>query len=185
MEWLQTYLGRELRVPEFNADAITLEEVATVLSRICRFGGRTSVFYSVAEHSVRVADLVRDLGGSPQDQFAGILHEVDEALLGFDPPAPLLKLLPDLRALKDQALRAGLRRYGLPEELPEVVHRADLVLLATEKRDLLKPEPRPWRPLPAPLPGRIEPWAAGAPPRMRFRQRFRALARAAGYEGEE
>ena len=183
--WLQTYLGRELRVPEFNEDAITLEETATVLSRICRFGGRVLVPYSVAEHSVRVAELVCRMGGSAVEQFVAINHEIDEAILGFDPPAPLLRLLPDLRQLKEAAYRAGMRRYGLPEAMPEVVKHADAVLLATEKRDLMREPPRKWQKLPDPLPDRIEPWTRGAPPRMRFRARWKVLAAAAGFEGEE
>ena len=87
--WIQTGEGKQLRIPEFNADAISLGETATVLSRICRFGGRTRVFYSVAEHSVRVAQCVADLGGTLHEQFYALNHEGDEALLGFDTPSPI------------------------------------------------------------------------------------------------
>lgn len=142
--WLQTYEGKQLRVPEFNGDAISLNETATVLSRICRFGGRTRVFYSVAEHSVRVAECVAKLGGSLFEQFYALNHEGDESLLGFDPPAPLMKLLPDLRDLKHKAHEAYMKRYGLPVEMPAIVKRADLILLATEKRDLMEPSPAEW-----------------------------------------
>ena len=34
-----------------------------------------------------------------------------------------------------------------------------MVMLATEKRDLLEPEPRAWIKLPAPMQYQIEPWA--------------------------
>jgi len=139
--WIQTYEGKQLRIPEWNHDAISLNETATVLSRICRFGGRTRVFYSVAEHSLRVAQCVADLGGSLFEQFYALNHEGDEALLGFDPPSPMLKLLPDLRDLKRKAHESYMRRYGLPVEMPAIVKRADLILLATEKRDLMLPTP--------------------------------------------
>lgn len=142
--WLQTYEGKQLRIPEWNHDAISLNETATVLSRICRFGGRTRVFYSVAEHSLRVAQCVADLGGSLFEQFYALNHEGDEALLGFDPPSPMLKLLPDLRDLKRKAHESYMRRYGLPVEMPAIVKRADLILLATEKRDLMEPSPAEW-----------------------------------------
>jgi hypothetical protein len=59
--------------------------------------------------------------------------------------------------VKLAAHRRYCRRYGLPEALAPIVKRADLVLLATEKRDLMGPEPRPWRPLPEPLAERIVP----------------------------
>lgn len=180
--WLQTYLGGQLRIPEWNHDAICLEETATVLSRICRFGGRTIEPYMVSEHSVRVAYCVEALGGSALEQFQAINHEGDEALLGFDPPAPLLQLLPDLKVIKRLAHESYMRRYGLPVDLPVVVKRADLILLATEKRDLMRPEPRRWMELPDPLPGKISPWPN---PYQRFVAKWRELAKAVGYVGVE
>lgn len=180
--WLQTYLGRQLRVPEWNHDAICLEETAYVLSGIHRFGARTDPYYTVSEHSVRVADCIALLGGSALEQFIGINHEGDEALLGFDPASPLLRLLPDLKALKRLAHESYMRRYGLPIELPAIVKHADLVLLSTEKRDLMQPEPMRWMELPEPLKSKILPWPN---PYARFVQRWRELAQAAGYQGKE
>ena len=189
--WIQTYLGRQMRIPEWNHDAITLTETATVLSRICRWGGRTGDFYSVAEHSVRVAACVRDLGGTPLEQFIAINHEGDEALLGFDPPAPMLKLLPDLSKLKRQAHESYMRRYGLPLDLPRIVKRADAILLATERRDLMMPCPDgvEWKCAEEPLADRIVPWAQPIDPHAHiahaFMRHWRLLARAAGYSGSE
>lgn len=188
--WLQTHLGRQLRVPEWNHDAICLEETAYVLSGIHRFGARTDPYYTVAEHSVRVADCIVQLGGSALEQFIGINHEGDEALLGFDPASPLLRLLPDLKALKRLAHESYMRRYGLSIELPAIVKHADLVLLATEKRDLMRANPTmpagsvplKWADLPPAIPGKIVPWPN---PYARFVQRWRELAQAAGYQGKE
>ena len=183
--WLQTHLGRQMRIPEWNHDAITLRETATVLSRICRWGGRTSVFYSVAEHSIRVAECVRDLGGTPLEQFIAINHEGDEALLGFDPPAPMLKLLPDLRELKSLAHESYMKRYGLPLELPAIVKRADAILLATERRDLLPPCPEgvEWKSAEEPLVERIKPWVGRD--FAAFSYFWQRLAKAAGFTGAE
>lgn len=181
--WLQTHLGRQLRVPEWNHDAICLEETAYVLSGIHRFGARTDPYYTVAEHSVRVADCIALLGGSALEQFVGINHEGDEALLGFDPASPLLRLLPDLKALKRLAHESYMRRYGLPIELPAIVKHADLVLLATERRDLMKGgEFVNMTEMPEPLKSKIVPWPN---PYARFVQRWRELAQAAGYQGKE
>lgn len=179
--WLQTYEGKQLRIPEFNSDAISLRETATVLSRICRFGGRTRVFYSVAEHSIRVAECVAMLGGTPLEQFYALNHEGDEALLGFDPPSPLLKLLPDLRDLKRKAHTAYMKRYGLPVEMPAIVKRADLILLATEKRDLMGPSPAEWTCGEEPLAERIDSFSMT--PRFDFIAKWRSLVSAAGYTG--
>jgi hypothetical protein len=72
---------------------------------------------------------------SALEQFQALNHEGDEALLGFDPPAPLVAVCPGLAEVKLAAHRRYCRRYGLPEALAPIVKRADLVLLATEKRD--------------------------------------------------
>ena len=159
--WVQTYRGYALEVPTFECpdEAITVEETAHVLAGINRFGSRTKEPYNVAQHSVLVARWVRDNGGSALEQFQALNHEGDEALLGFDPPAPLVATCPGLAEVKLAAHRRYCRRYGLPEALAPIVKRADLVLLATEKRDLMGPEPRPWRPLPEPLAERIVPWS--------------------------
>lgn len=182
--WLQTYLGKQLRIPEWNHDVITLTETAYVLSGINRFGARTEPYYTVSEHSVRVADCVALLGGTPLDQFIAINHEGDEALLGFDPASPLLKLLPDLKALKRLAHESYMRRYDLPIELPAVVKHADLVLLATEKRDLMRggAHVASGIKLPDPLPGKIIPWPN---PYARFVKCWRELAASVGFKGVE
>ena len=185
--WVQSHNGRVIPLPSFDCpESITLTSTAWVLAGINRFGARTvGSYYNVAHHSVLVARLVRDLGGTVLEQFQALNHEGDESLLGFDPPAPLVRVCPDLRRLKHTAHVAYCNRYGLPIELPEVVKHADAVLLATEKRDLMREPPRKWQKLPDPLPDRIEPWTRGAPPRMRFRARWKVLAAAAGFEGEE
>jgi uncharacterized protein len=165
-----------------TADGLT--ETATVLSRLCRFGGRTNEAYTVAEHCIRVATCVKALGGTVFDQWEAMHHEDDEVLLGFDPASPLLKLTPDLRALKHRASVQARRRYGLPgDEMPAIVKRADMILLATEKRDLMGPCKTPgakWIALPDPLPEKITPFRWGAAGAA-FVDHWQELAAAVGY----
>jgi hypothetical protein len=52
-----------------------------------------------------------------------------------------------------------MNRYGLPVEMPAIIKIADMVMLSTEKRDLMKPEPMPWYSMPEPLQDTIVPWS--------------------------
>jgi hypothetical protein len=58
-----------------------IDVIGKSLSNICRFGGHVN-FYSVAEHSVRVADWLRKEGASTRVVLMGLLHDATEAFIG-------------------------------------------------------------------------------------------------------
>jgi len=127
---------------------IHIQDIAHGLAKTCRFGGQSRAFYSVAQHSVLVSEIVPD-----GLHFPALMHDMAEAYVG-DVVGPLKQLLPDYKIVEDRVERACCERFGLTLELvkqPEV-KRADLRLLRTEQRDLTNATQDEWNGLSAYLP---------------------------------
>jgi uncharacterized protein len=187
-DWLQTAHGRAFWPLDPRASEVFLDDIGHHLSMLCRYGGAVRSFYSVAEHSVRVADetarLIRFAGGSAEAVRAGalwgLLHDASEAYL-VDVPRPV-KHSPEMnpyRAIEARVQAAICERFGLPIEEPPAVHEADALLRATEARDLMATPPMPWSSMPEPLTKTIVPWPIGYA-RWAFRDRFHVLAHGDG-----
>ena len=131
MTWMQTLSGRQLDLVDPQPDMIDLVDITSGLANECRYAGQCRFFYSVAQHSVLASQIV-----SPEHAFEALLHDATEAYLK-DLPRPVKLLLPDYRALEAK-LEAVIRaRFGLPSHKSREVAEADMILLATERRDLM------------------------------------------------
>ena len=86
--YLQTVSGRWVNPFDPDPDQLDAGDIARALANQCRFGGHCRVFYSVAQHSVIVSELVEQRGGDAEDVFAALMHDATEAYLG-DMPHPL------------------------------------------------------------------------------------------------
>lgn len=174
-DWFATATGRLVYVMAPEKSDVHIADIALSLSRQCRFAGhmRANVaHYSVAQHSVLVS-----YACEPRHALLGLLHDATEAYTQ-DIVRPLKHALgASYKALEYAwAVRIG-AEFGLGEalaNLPSDVKHADNRLLATEKRDLLVPPPRPWTSLPEPIHEAIEPIDSFAACAL-FLERFRKL----------
>jgi len=156
MNWILTYSGRRFDLLAPTAAMIAPQDLSQSLARICRFNGHTRAHYSVAQHSCFVADLV-----PAGDQLAALLHDATEAYVG-DMVRPLKDVMPEYREIEHRIWLAVCERFLIDPILPASVKRADLVALATERRDLMPAHDGEWLCL-AGIPThaeKIRPWSA-------------------------
>lgn len=115
---------------------IDIDHIAWSLSMLCRFNGVVRDFYSVAQHSVIVAQIVESQ--APGDNamiLKALLHDAPEAYLG-DTVTSVKRCLPGFSQMEAVIDVAVSRRFSIPTEMPSIIHDADMIALVTEARDL-------------------------------------------------
>jgi uncharacterized protein len=119
------YIERPVWIPEAMAHS---------MAQTARYRGNADEFYSVAEHSVLVAALMRDVvGGSP---WEGILHDAAESVLP-DVSSPFKQLLPDLRKIEKDLDKDIRQHFGLPLSKTKEATIADWLALFIEAAELI------------------------------------------------
>lgn len=153
----ETYSGKKIDLLNPDSSQICIKDIARALSKVCRFNGHVNVPYSVAEHSMWVAELV------PKHlKLEALLHDASEAYI-CDIPTPMKNLLGDTYRQVEHRLQAAIGKAtgcdGL-ELLHPLTKEADAVMLITERdylrdgrehdwghRELVLRIPK-WKPLP-------------------------------------
>ena len=143
---IMTYSGRMFDFWDPQPESICIEDIAHALSIKNRFNGHTHQAYSVAEHCVRMS-YTED--GLPGDPLVNLLHDTAEAYVG-DVVSPQKRFLSFI--IEDHA-GARLQYFARQEtvilkviykalgfsfcEFAEGTKEADMIMLATEVRDLM------------------------------------------------
>lgn len=99
---LETATGVFVDVADPMSGTLILSDIAQGLALTCRYGGQIKRFYSVAEHSVLVHDLLEHQGAPARILLAGLFHDAAEAYLG-DVVAPLKYALRQLERARATA----------------------------------------------------------------------------------
>lgn len=146
-----------------------IESVAHALSQQCRWFGNCNKFFSIAQHSILVS-----YNTDEGYELEGLLHDGQESVMG-DCASPLKAMLSRYSEIEVEAEKALLKQFGLSYPLHHSVKRSDLVVLATEARDIM-PVCKTWPILKGvqPLKKIIQPWGPEKAKR-KFLERFYEL----------
>ncbi|MBS3652466.1 hypothetical protein KEU06_28165 [Pseudaminobacter sp. 19-2017] len=154
-----------------HSSRFEIEDIAHGLAHVCRYAGQCRDFYSVAEHSILVSEVVEDY------QFEALMHDAAEAFLG-DVTRPLKQLLPDFKRIEADVEDAIFERFGLNRDFKEVIKDADLRVLAAEQAQVMAPGTADWAAEAGIVPAEI--YVRYLTPReakARFLERFRELSK--------
>lgn len=123
---IRTYSGKYIDPFNPNPDDICIEDIAHALSNQCRFAGHTQRFYSVAQHSLFVMNVVHT-----KYKLQALMHDASEAYL-LDIPTPIKMKLPAYKAAEDGLMIAIAAKFGFDWPMSEYVKNADRYALEAE-----------------------------------------------------
>lgn len=156
-DWIQTYTGKKFWALDPRPEEIDILDIGHALSLQCRFNGQCDSFYSLAAHSLNVAEFIAQTYHE-QDPFYseylldeseldieyedmilwGLLHDASEAYLP-DVPRPIKKFLPEYKSVEDGIMLAVAEKFELPEldeEHKAYLKSIDYLMCLVEHKDL-------------------------------------------------
>ena len=136
--------GKYIDLVDPKEDQFDFSDIAGGLSKICRFSGQSSFFYSVAEHSCHCAfQAIQD--GYSQDICAAVFgHDFAEFSL-TDCPSPLKALLPEYKILELRMEDVISKKFGLEfRKYHDIIKSIDHSMLIAEKKKMMSPDGVEW-----------------------------------------
>jgi len=167
IDFIRLHSGLKFHFLDPQISEVDIRDIAWALSHICRFTGHVKKFYSVAQHCCHVCDILPE-----EFKLQGLLHDAQEAYCQ-DLAQPLKQYLPQYKEMELRIEKAMAKKFGIQFPMPAVVKTADMVLLVTEMRDLMRGGDYKNIPF-APMKERIKPWSAEKA-RREFLKRFHRL----------
>ena len=129
-DWMITYTGGEFWPLDPRPEEINVTDVAHSLALLCRFNGHCREFYSVAQHSVIVSQLVN----SPRNRLPALLHDAAESYIG-DIIIPFKNSLNQVKEIEEKIMEAVYSRFNVGNYDADEIKRADKMALFAEMRE--------------------------------------------------
>lgn len=113
-DFIVTASGGRFSFADIMDNEVKIEDVASALSKMCRFGGHCPEFYSVAQHSVIVSHLVPHAHA-----LSALLHDATEAYVQ-DVVRPVKRQLPEYSLLESKVAELINATFDVWTEHPSV-----------------------------------------------------------------
>jgi len=139
---IETFSGKMFNIVNIDTNNISIDDISHSLSMQCRYTGHCRYFYSIAEHSVAVADYLHKKYRERRLTLAGLLHDACEAYLS-DISSPEKQLLPEYKKLEYNLSTIIGEVYNV-DFLDPRIKEADIVMLSQEAHQLLPSMGNTW-----------------------------------------
>jgi hypothetical protein len=148
MTWMLTASGTAFYLALIDPASISQQDIAHHLAAINRYTGAASRPISVAEHSLLVLEILKIYGVTdPSVLLAGLLHDAHEAYI-TDLSSPMKQLVGAAWDVQERRIQhAVLKRFKVLTayaSAADLIRRADLTALMTERKYLLPPTGPAW-----------------------------------------
>ncbi len=171
---IATYSGVEFFPLDPKVEDIRLFDIAHALSMKCRYTGQCHQFFSVAQHSVMVSQILEAMKATVEEQYIGLMHDAQEAYLP-DVASPIKGHIPGYREIEQKVEAVVAEAFNFKFPHPKIIKVADAESFRHEYRQIM-PELSWWKGDPPRYSwGVIEEWTPLVG-RERFIQRHRRLA---------
>lgn len=125
--WISLLSGARFNYNRPEESDVTIEDIASALSNVCRFSGHLPRFYSIAQHLVNTSRIV-----PVEFSFDGLMHDTAEAFTN-DLPTPLKWALPIFKELEHKIESAMAEKFGFTFPYHPSIKEADTIMLMLEK----------------------------------------------------
>lgn len=110
-DFIGTASGKSFHFLNPQEDEICISDISNALSNLCRYSGHVNKFYSVAEHSCILADIVFMETGSKEQALSALLHDASEAYL-VDVPRPIKPYLVGYEEMEHKVQSVILKKFN-------------------------------------------------------------------------
>ena len=152
--WIETFTGKRVNPMHLDEELIDINDIAHSLSLQCRFVGHCLMFYSIAKHSILVAETVRKelepefpnmKEAVDKTCLAALLHDAAEAYLGdIARPIKHHNAFKQVVEIEKQILGKVMLKYNCTGADWQLIKKADDIMLATEAKHLMADSGKGW-----------------------------------------